>query len=74
MCLSVFVPQVLNHLVNVSCDRLYMVCEKTQATILVRATQGSTSSREDEAYINRNVVPIVGVYKHCGRGEIPKSL
>jgi hypothetical protein len=42
--------------------------------ILVRATQGLTSSREDEAYITRTVVPVVGVYKHSGRGEVPKSL
>jgi hypothetical protein len=51
-----------------------MVCEETQAIILVRATQGPTSSREDEAYITHTVVSVVGVYKHNGRGEIPKSL
>jgi hypothetical protein len=50
------------------------VCEVTQAIILVRATQGPTSSREDEAYITRTVVPVVGVYKHSRRGEAPKSL
>jgi hypothetical protein len=42
--------------------------------ILVRATQGLTFSREDEAYITRTVVPVVGFYKHNGRGEVPKSL
>jgi hypothetical protein len=51
-----------------------MVCEETQAIILVRATQGPTSSGEDEAYITRTVVPVVGVCKHSGRGEIPKPL
>jgi hypothetical protein len=51
-----------------------MVCEKTQAIILIRATQGPISSREDEAYITRTVVPIVGVYKQGRRGEVPKSL
>jgi hypothetical protein len=51
-----------------------MVCEETQAIILVRATQGPTYSREDEANITRTMVPVVGVYKHNGRGEIPKSL
>jgi hypothetical protein len=51
-----------------------MVCEMIQVIILVRATQGLTSSREDEAYITRTVVPVVGVYKHSGRGEVPKSL
>jgi hypothetical protein len=51
-----------------------MVCEETQAIILVQATQGPTSSREDEAYITRTVVPVVGEYKHNGRGEVPKSL
>jgi hypothetical protein len=51
-----------------------MVCEKTQAVILVRATQGHTSSRGDEAYITRIVVFVVGVYKHGVRGEVPKSL
>jgi hypothetical protein len=51
-----------------------MVCEVTQAIILVRATQGPTSSREDEAYITHTVVPVVRVYKHSERGEVPKSL
>jgi hypothetical protein len=51
-----------------------MMCEVTQAVILVQATQGPTSSREDEAYITRTIVPVVGVYKHGGRGEVPKSL
>jgi hypothetical protein len=51
-----------------------MVCERTQAIILVRATQGPTSSREDEAYISRTVVPVVGGYKHSRGGEVPKSL
>jgi hypothetical protein len=51
-----------------------MVCEETQAIILARATQGPTSSREDEAYITRTVVPVVGVYKHNGKGEVPKSI
>ena len=51
-----------------------MVYEETQAIILIQATQGPISSREDEAYITRTVVPIVGVYKHNGRGEVPKSL
>ena len=51
-----------------------MVCEVTQAIILVWATQGPTSSREDEAYITRTIVPVVGVYKHGGIGEVPKSL
>jgi hypothetical protein len=51
-----------------------MVCEETHTIILVQATQGPTSSREDGAYITRTVVPVVGVYKHSGRGEIPKSL
>jgi hypothetical protein len=46
----------------------------TQAIILVQASQGPTSSRGDEAYIIHTVVPTVGVYKHSGRGEIPKSL
>jgi hypothetical protein len=50
------------------------VCEMTQAIILVQASQGPTSSRGDEAYIIHTVVPTVGVYKHSGRGEIPKSL
>ena len=51
-----------------------MVCEMTQVIILVQATQGPTSSREDEAYITHTVVPVAGVYKHSGRGEVPKSL
>jgi hypothetical protein len=51
-----------------------MVCEVTQAIILVWATQGPTSSREDETYIARTVVSVVGDYKHSGRGEVPKSL
>jgi hypothetical protein len=51
-----------------------MVCEETQAVILVRATQGPTSSRGGETYITRTVVHVVGVYKHGGRGEVPKSL
>jgi hypothetical protein len=51
-----------------------MVCEMTQAIILVRASRGPTSSRGDEAYITRTVMPLVGVYKHNGRGEVPKSL
>jgi hypothetical protein len=51
-----------------------MVCEMTQAIILVRASRGPTSSRGDDAYITRTVVPLVGVYKHNGRGEVPKSL
>jgi hypothetical protein len=51
-----------------------MVCEVTQTIILVWATQGPTFSKEDEAYITRTVVPVVGVYKHNGRGEVPKSL
>jgi hypothetical protein len=51
-----------------------MVCEDTQAVILVRATQGPTSSRGDEAYITRTMVPVVGFYKHVGRVEVPKSL
>jgi hypothetical protein len=42
--------------------------------ILVRATQGPTSSREDETYITRTVVPVVGVYKHIGGGKVLKSL
>jgi hypothetical protein len=28
----------------------------------------------DDAYITRTVVPVVGVYKHDRRGEVPKSL
>ena len=28
----------------------------------------------DEYYITRTVVLVVGVYKHNGRGEVPKSL
>jgi hypothetical protein len=51
-----------------------MVCDMTQAIILVRATRGPTSSRGDEAYITGTLVPIVGVYKHSERGEVPKSL
>jgi hypothetical protein len=51
-----------------------MVCEMTQVIILVRASRGPTSSRGDEAYITRTVVPVVGVYKHNRRGEVPKSL
>jgi hypothetical protein len=51
-----------------------MVCEVTQAVILVRATQGLTYSREDEAYITRTVLPVLGVYKHDGKREVPKSL
>jgi hypothetical protein len=51
-----------------------MVCEMTQAIILVRATRGPTSSGVDEDYITRTLVPVVGVYKHNGRGEVPKSL
>jgi hypothetical protein len=51
-----------------------MVCEMTQAIILVRATHGPTSSRGDEAYITRTLVPVVGDYKDSGRGEVPKSL
>jgi hypothetical protein len=50
-----------------------MVYEMTQAILLVRATQGHTSSREDETYITHIVLPVVGVYKHNGR-EVPKSL
>jgi hypothetical protein len=51
-----------------------MVCEITQAIILVQASRGPTSRRGDEAYITRMVVPVVGVYKHSRRGEVPKSL
>jgi hypothetical protein len=51
-----------------------MVCEITQAIILVRAFRDPTFSREDKAYITRTVVPVVGVYKHSGRGEVPKFL
>jgi hypothetical protein len=51
-----------------------MVCEMTQTIILIRATQGPTSSRENETYITRIMVPLVGVYKHNRRGEVPKSL
>jgi hypothetical protein len=51
-----------------------MVCEMTQVIILVRASRCPTSSRGDDAYITRTVVPVVGVYKHSGRGEVPKSL
>jgi hypothetical protein len=51
-----------------------MLCEMTQAIILVPASRGPTSSRGDEAYITRTVVHLVGVYKHSGRGEVPKSL
>jgi hypothetical protein len=51
-----------------------MVCEETQAVIQVRATQGPTSNRGGETYITCTVVPVVGVYKHGGRGEVPKSL
>jgi hypothetical protein len=29
---------------------------------------------EDKAYITRTEVPVVGVYRHSGRGEVPKSL
>jgi hypothetical protein len=50
-----------------------MVCKETQAIILVWATQGPTSSREDAAYITRTMVPVVGDYKHNGRGEVLKS-
>jgi hypothetical protein len=46
----------------------------TQVIILVRASRGPTSSKGGEAYIIRTVVPVVGVYKHSGRGEVPKSL
>jgi hypothetical protein len=46
----------------------------TQAVILVRASRGLTFSRGDEAYITSTMVPVVGVYKHSGRGEVPKSL
>jgi hypothetical protein len=51
-----------------------MVCKKTQMIILVRTTQDTTSSRGGAAYITHIVVPIVGVYKHDERGEVPKSL
>jgi hypothetical protein len=51
-----------------------MVCEMTQAIILVQASRGPTSTRGVEAYITCIVVPIVGVYKHSGRGEVPKYL
>jgi hypothetical protein len=51
-----------------------MVCEMTQAFILVRASRGPTSIRGYEAYITRTMVPVVGVYKHNGRWEVPKSL
>jgi hypothetical protein len=50
-----------------------MVCEETQAVILVQATQDPTFNRGDEAYITRTVVPIVGVYKHDRRGEVPRD-
>jgi hypothetical protein len=50
-----------------------MVSEMTQAIILVRATLSPTSSREDEAYITHTVVPVAGVYKHNGRGEVPMT-
>jgi hypothetical protein len=46
----------------------------TQAIILVQASRGPTSTRGVEAYITCIVVPIVGVYKHSGRGEVPKYL
>jgi hypothetical protein len=51
-----------------------MVCEMTQAIILVRASRGTTSSRGYETYITFTIVPIVGVYKHEIEGEVPKSL
>jgi hypothetical protein len=51
-----------------------MVCKMTQAIILVQASRGRTSSRGDEAYITRTMVPVVRVYKHSGRGEVSKSL
>jgi hypothetical protein len=51
-----------------------MVCEMTQAIILVRASRGPTSSRGHGAYITHTMVPVVGVYKHSRRGEVPKSL
>jgi hypothetical protein len=51
-----------------------MVCEMTQAIILVLATRSPNSSRGDEAYITRTLVPVVGVYKHDGRREVPRSL
>ena len=31
-------------------------------------------AKGDEVYITRIEVPVVGVYKHSGRGEVPKSL
>jgi hypothetical protein len=34
----------------------------------------ASSIKGDEAYITRSEVPVVGVYKHNGRGEVPKSL
>jgi hypothetical protein len=49
-----------------------MVCEKTQAIILVRATQGPTSSRRgDEAYITHTEVSEVGVTSTTGEGKSP---
>jgi hypothetical protein len=42
------------------------------------SSSGSTrpyfQQRGDEAYITRSEVPVVEVYKHNGRGEVPKSL
>jgi hypothetical protein len=51
-----------------------MVCEMTQAVIVVRASRGPTSSGGDEDYITRTVVLVVGVCRHNERGEVPKSL
>jgi hypothetical protein len=51
-----------------------MVCNMTQAIILVQATHGPTSSIGDETYITSTLVPVVGVYKHGEIGEVPKSL
>jgi hypothetical protein len=56
-----FGPWVLNQPVNVPRGQLYMVCEMTQVIILVQATQGPTSNRDDEAYITHTMVPVVGV-------------
>jgi hypothetical protein len=48
-----------------------MVCEKTQAIILVRAAQSPTFNKGGEAYITRTEWPVVGVTSTTGEGKSP---
>jgi hypothetical protein len=53
-----------------------MVCEMTQAIILVQTSRGPTSSRGDEAYITRTMVPVAGglqAQRERGSPQVPSD-